>query len=133
MINGITMKDVQTNHWQFPSEFRSDGDIFGIFAKYRLVTGRMISGSKSGYKERFPDHEVIFNANIVTKSRGKIWYGDIDLSIDAADLMGIAKELGESLYVLREMDARFENEEQSFEFYEKKAKAIINNVSVTWQ
>ena len=127
------MKDLQNYTYQFPSEFRSDGDIFGLFAKYKLVMGRMISGSKSGYQERYPNNKAVFNANIVTETRGKIWYGDIDLSIDSVELMGIAKELGESLYILREMDARFENEKQSIEFYKHKAVAIINSVSITWQ
>jgi hypothetical protein len=119
------MKDVQEQHWQFPSEFRSDGDIFGLFAKYGLMTGRMISGSKSGYKEKYPNNKVVFNANIVTKSRGKIWYGDLDLTLDTAQLMNVARELKEPLYVLYEMDARFENEDQPFKFYENKAVAKI--------
>ena len=127
------MKDVQKNHWQFPSEFMSDGDMYKLFSDHGFMMGRMISGSKSGYHERYPDHFVVFNANIITKTREKIWCGDLDLSLDAADLMKISRDLGESLYILREMDARFENENQSFEFYEKKAVAIINSVSVTWQ
>lgn len=67
--------------------------------------GRMISGTKSGYKGR-----AIFNANVCTKSKGKIWYGDLDLDGDAADLQSLADREREAVYVLRESDARFQNE-----------------------
>jgi hypothetical protein len=127
------MKDLQTYTYQFPSEFMSDGDLYKLFSNHGFVMGRMISGSKSGYMERNPGNKVVFNANIVIESRGKVWYGDIDLSLDAAELMGVAKDLGEPMYILREMDARFENEKQSVEFYKHKAVAIINHVSATWQ
>jgi len=119
------MKDVQNNHWQFPSEFRSDGDIYKLFSKYGFIMSRMISGSKSGYRDKYPDHKVVFNANIVTESRGKVWYGDLDLTLDTPQLMNISRELKEPLYVLYEMDARFENENQPFNFYESKAVAKI--------
>lgn len=68
--------------------------------------GRMISGSKTAPK----GHVCVFNANICTKSKGKIWFGDLDFSTDAADLRTFAKNEGEELYILREMDARFANE-----------------------
>jgi hypothetical protein len=117
--------DVQNNYWQMPTEFRSDGDLYKLFAKHGFIMSRMISGSKSGYKEKYPDNKVVFNANIVTESRGKIWFGDLDLTLDTAQLMNVARELKEPLYVLREMDARFENENQPFKFYESKAVAKI--------
>lgn len=84
--------------------------------------GRMISGSKSGYRMRFPDNRPVFNANVCVES-GKIWYGDLDLTLDGDKLQGLANELGERVYVLYEMDARFENEErpllgQAVETYE---------------
>jgi hypothetical protein len=119
------MEDFQNTQWQFPSEFRSDGDIYSLFSRYGFIMGRMISGSKSGYHKKYPGHKVVFNANIVTESRGKIWYGDLDLTLDITQLMNIAKELKEALYILYEMDARFENENQSFKFYENKAVAKI--------
>jgi len=119
------MKDVQGNFQQFPSEFRSDGDIYKLFSHYGFIMGRMISGSKSGYRQRFPNNKAVFNANIVTESRGKIWFGDLDLTLDTDQLMKIAEELGESIYVLYESDGRFENEDQPFEFYKRKAVAVI--------
>jgi len=69
-------------------------------------SGRIISGSKRGPK----GHVCVFNANVCTKSQGKIWFGDIDLTDDAADLARLAAEKREDVYVLREKDARFMNE-----------------------
>ena len=69
-------------------------------------SGRMISGSKSAPK----GHVCIFNANVCSKSRGKFWYGDIDLMTDADDLRKLAVQQGEEIYILKEKDARFENE-----------------------
>jgi len=68
--------------------------------------GRMISGSKTSPK----GHVCVFNANVCTKSKGKIWYGDIDLTDDADALRALANREGETVFVLREMDARFQNE-----------------------
>lgn len=71
--------------------------------------GRMISGSKSGYKDSYPNHLTIFNSNICTE-HGKVWHGDIDLTLSKDILTDLANEIGQDLYVLYEMDARFENE-----------------------
>ena len=71
--------------------------------------GRMISGSKSGYRKQFPKNVAVFNANLCT-TEGKFWYGDIDLTADKSKLVFLAKELDKDIYVLYEMDARFENE-----------------------
>ncbi len=68
--------------------------------------GRMISGSKSAPK----GHVFVFNGNICIKSKGKIWFGDLDLTTDAQKLGALAKEMREDLYILREHDARFSNE-----------------------
>ena len=75
-----------------------------------MYIGRMISGSKSGYNQRFPNNVVVFNANICTQEDGKIWYGDLDITRDSASLSSLAQSLGKEVYVLREMDARFDNE-----------------------
>ncbi len=70
----------------------------------------MISFSKSSYIQKYPDHITLFNANIFTQSEGKVWYGDLDLTLDGDCLVKIAREANCALYVLREMDGRFENE-----------------------
>lgn len=68
--------------------------------------GRMISGSKTGPK----GHICVFNANVCIKSKGKLWFGDLDLTDDMGDLKKLATDHNEPVYVLREMDARFRNE-----------------------
>nr|HPI82220.1 hypothetical protein [Candidatus Paceibacterota bacterium] len=73
-------KDYVPPYPQFPSEFLSDGDLYKIFMNHGLMMGRMISGSKSGYRDRYPENLVVFNANIVTKKRGKVWHGDLDVT-----------------------------------------------------
>ncbi len=71
---------------------------------------KIISGSKSGYVQRNPRHLAIFNANVCTKTE-KIWYGDLDITLDKNELSKLAQALNEDLYVLYEMDGRFKNEE----------------------
>ncbi len=78
----------------------------------------MISASKSGYRSRFPKSIAIFNANIVAEypqhsndgKFEKVWYGDIDITTDEVALRKIALALGKKIWVLPEMAARFENE-----------------------
>jgi hypothetical protein len=74
-----------------------------------LVMGRMISYSKSTYRAAHPNNVVCFNGNIFT-GEGKAWWGDIDVTVSDAALQEVANETGKTLYVLREMDGRFENE-----------------------
>lgn len=71
--------------------------------------GRMISHSKSSYTDKHPENVVVFNGNVCT-SKGKIWYGDIDVTLDESNLKKLATTIGENVYVLKEMDARFEHE-----------------------
>jgi hypothetical protein len=75
------------------------------------IRGRLISGSKSGYRRAYPDHVVVFNANLCTGTH-KFWYGDIDITLDSIKLQELCNEIGESIYVLTESDGRFENEHQ---------------------
>jgi hypothetical protein len=72
--------------------------------------GKMISWSKSTYREENPDNLVVFNSNVCTKN-GKIWYGDIDVTKSKENLLMLANALDEEVYILRETDGRFENEE----------------------
>lgn len=76
--------------------------------------GAMISASKSGYRAANPKNLVIFNANVIVingKEYSKIWYGDLDVTKSNKQLRSLAESLDRTVYVLREMDARFENEE----------------------
>jgi hypothetical protein len=73
------------------------------------MPGRMISNSKSAYKEKNPNNLVIFNANVCTNDF-KIWWGDLDLTESIEELSDLAEALEEDIYVLYELDGRFENE-----------------------
>ena len=68
-------------------------------------------GSKSAYASNNKKNLVLFNANIFT-DWGKIWWGDIDLTKHYQILETISKEIDVDLYVLYEMDGRFENEDR---------------------
>lgn len=71
--------------------------------------GRMISGSKSGYRRLHPGNIVVFNANLCT-DEGKFWHGDLDVTLNGKNLQKLADRIGQRVYVLSEMDARFERE-----------------------
>ena len=84
----------------------SEYTMYDVFYKHKLVCGRMISSSKKS-----PTGNIcVWNANIVTKSSGKIWFGDLNLTKEGDRLKKIAAEIGEALYVLREKDCRFDTE-----------------------
>lgn len=69
---------------------------------------RMVGGSKSIYRADHPNHAVVFNANLVDGSGHKIWYGDVDITVDLPKLDQLALAIG-TLYIISEMDGRFEN------------------------
>jgi len=96
-----------------------------VFSKFGYQQGRMIGGSKSGYWSEHPDNEVYFNGNIALKDFGKVWWGDIDYTLDQNTLQEIANEIGQDLYILREMDGRFENEEKPGPELAKKAVQVV--------
>lgn len=72
--------------------------------------GKIITGSKSSYTRRHPKNLVSFNSNIIIEGLGKVWHGDIDITRSEALLIRLAEVLEREVYVLYEMDARFENE-----------------------
>lgn len=74
--------------------------------------GKMISGSKSGYHKRYPNNLIVFNSNLIVMIDRpiKLWYGDLDLTISLDKLKEVAEAIGQDIIVLRETDARFENE-----------------------
>ena len=94
----------------YPSDFKSPKSIetiAQIFESNEFPFGYMLDGQKWKYSQSFPNHLVIFNSNVLTKSHGKVWYGDLDVSISHARLKKIAEQVGEPLYVLHESAARF--------------------------
>jgi hypothetical protein len=72
--------------------------------------GKMISGSKSGYRDSHPRNLAVFNANVCVGSE-KVWHGDIDVTKEISSLQQMAQKENSTVYVLMEMDGRFENEE----------------------
>jgi hypothetical protein len=77
--------------------------------------GAMISGSKSGYCRNNPDNLPVFNSNVIAVIEGtpqKIWFGDIDITKSISKLEELARIMETEIYVLREMDARFEHEDK---------------------
>jgi hypothetical protein len=84
-----------------------------FFNEEGLNTGRIISYSKSAYRESHPDNKILFNANIFVLGEGKIWYGDLDLTLDEKVLERIASKISKDLFILSEMDGRFGNENLS--------------------
>lgn len=88
-----------------------DKEALQLFEKRGFYLGRCL-GSKSLYEEKNPTHIVYFNANILCRPRGKIWYGDIDLSQEDWILEEIAEELGEELFLVPEPFARFGRQDE---------------------
>ena len=95
------------------------------FINHNYHNGRMISGSKSFYREMNPDNTVYFNANIFTLEEGKIWYGDIDFTKDEEILNKIAKEIKQDLYIIRELEGRFDKENINHKEIKASSQQII--------
>lgn len=81
-------------------------NIYDLFANHRLYSGRLISAHKEAPKGCV----CVWNANVISPSQGKIWYGDLNITKEGDFLKEIAKELGETLYVLHEHNCRFQTE-----------------------
>ena len=75
-------------------------------AKVGLHHGRMISGSKSGYRREHPDNIVVFNAALADADGNDLWRGDLDLTVDEPKLIALAADLATTICVLYEGDAR---------------------------
>ena len=107
------------------SEFEPNFDFYEIFENHGLYSGRMLSGSKSGYFSQHPKNTVVFNGNVVVENGGKIWYGDLDVTKEFDTLKEIADEIGQDLYILREHDARFDKENAGIKYWKKNAVTVI--------
>lgn len=78
------------------------------------IPGKLISWSKSGYRNNNPKNLVIFNAVLKDKDNKEIWSGDMDVTLEEEKLMELAKLLGEKIYVYPE-SSRF-NKNESFAY-----------------
>jgi hypothetical protein len=79
------------------------------------LPGRMMTGSKSGYCKTYPENVALFNANLIVPEGdgfSKIWHGDLDLTFDGEKILKLSEKIKLPIYVLREMDARFDTEEE---------------------
>jgi hypothetical protein len=93
----------------FPSDFKNKQTKPEFIATQTLgPMGAMVGGSKSIYRYDNPKNLVLFNANICTENNGKIWYGDLDITKDYKKLIKLSKLLNMPIFILYEMDARFE-------------------------
>lgn len=73
--------------------------------------GAMICGSKTMYRNAFPNNLTVFNANVCVGLE-KVWWGDLDVTISKDKLISLSKVLNDVVFVLYEMDGRFENEDE---------------------
>ena len=81
-------------------------DIWGVAREILGYPGAMLSGSKTAPKGQ----TIVWNSNVCTKEHGKIWFGDLNITRDRDKLKLLSETLGTRIYVLYEMDARFDNE-----------------------
>jgi hypothetical protein len=76
------------------------------------LPGRRIGRSKRVYLEEHPDSKAtaVFNARVCLRPdrswQGVCWIGDLELSSDEFLLVELARRVGETVFVLEEMDAR---------------------------
>lgn len=106
-------------------EFKQDPDCFIIFSSNNLDLGRTIAEDKAKYCKENQGDLIIFNANIITKKNGKIWYGDLNINVDFDNLKNVADQINQDLYILMEGDARFGYEKQPIKSLIEKAKVTI--------
>lgn len=104
-----------------------------IFEEHGFYVSRMISGSKSLYRQRYPKNDVVFNANIFIPTKGKVWYGDLDITLDSKGLQDVCNEIGEEMIVVSEMLGRFGAEERPYNEIEKNAHVKFIPNAKTYQ
>jgi hypothetical protein len=78
-----------------------------VASELGLPHGRILGWSKSGYRAAHPSHFVMFNATIARWGE-PLWRGDLDLTTDEAAIAELARRLGETLHVLFEAEAGYQ-------------------------
>ena len=119
---------------EYPSDFKPDMIVEGIqqyFESHGFHDGRMIGGSKTGYGAQYPDDLIIYNANVLMKDMGKVWYGDLNLTKDYIVLKSIAHSLDTTLYILWESDGRFGEENKPIDELIKKSVWDTDDIKPT--
>ena len=97
-------------------------EIEQLFNSYGFYCGRMISGSKSGYRERHPKNDIVFNARIYTPKHGNVFWGDLDITIDGEKLQEVCNQLGEEMIITYESVSWYA-EDKKYGDIEKNAHA----------
>ena len=100
-------------------------EILNVFRNEGLNQSRIISMSKSGYRSRYPDNLVIFNARIAIGGYKVIWSGDLDITLDAPFLQRVSDKINKNLYVMHEMLGGWDAEKMPLRFYKKHATAMF--------
>jgi len=95
------------------SKIKSQEEILEVIRKELGHEARMISGYKSFYRSIHPDNFVIFNSNLIIKEYGKLWWGDLDVTVDGPKLKKIAEQIGTTIYILYETHCRFDTEKDT--------------------
>ena len=76
-----------------------------VFREHLGMNGTMISGSRTGYRDRNPLNVPVFNANVVIESNGILetaWNGDIDLTLSEETIKTIAISINKKIWILPE-------------------------------
>ena len=85
----------------------------------------MIAMSKSSYRHKHPDNDILFNAKIYFKS-GFEWGGDLDLTVDFDKLQKVSDQTGKTFIILLESLGRWNlNDKRSYKQLKKNAHAIF--------
>jgi len=85
-------------------------------ARYFGPEGRLLSNSKSAYSNSYPDNKVYFNGNIFDEAKNKIWFGDIDVTLEMDLLKKLANDLNEKIYITMEHPYRWDGLKKIDEF-----------------
>jgi hypothetical protein len=88
---------------------RGDPKVEEVAAGLGLPNGRLISSSKTGYHDLYPRNFAMFNASIADDAGKLLWWGDLDLTVDEAKLVGLAQTLGQRLHLLFEGSTHFQD------------------------
>lgn len=122
---------------EYPSDFKPTTNVMEIqkfFRAFGLEDARMLGGAKYIYQNDHPEDLIVFNANVIMKDVGKVWYGDLNLTEDYNVLREIAQSLNTELYVLWESHGRFGEENKPINELIKKAvwNTSEDNPTMEW-
>ena len=103
-----------------------DINIMSVAEEILGGAGRLISQSKSGYRNNHQDHLVYFNACVFLEDGTEVWFGDLDLTLDTEKLHTLANKLGETLAVTPEHPFRYDGLKETCK------KSSHDNFRVKW-